>query len=193
MVTRWRGSSSGMKRKTRRGGAKEPSLLDLGPPSRTTSTITVINQLFECLNAITNQLQSTVELSSSLQALHTDAQNMISTLESQVTLLESFVRASQEQECPATASTYPRLRRLSLYLFLAITRKYFMGIVGGGWACSPSPQCSSADSNHPWRSQKRTSSNRARGRSNLLTVELRNRVVLLRNTLLSDDHVPIRS
>jgi hypothetical protein len=48
----------------------------------------------------------------------------------------------------------------------------------------------STDSNHPRQRQKRTSSSQARGRSNLSTVELRNRVVRLRNTDLSDDPIP---
>lgn len=51
----------------------------------------VINQLFESLNTITNQLQSTVELSSSLQAPHAVAQDTISNFESQVTLFDSIV------------------------------------------------------------------------------------------------------
>jgi hypothetical protein len=60
-------STGGMKRRMGRGGGEEPSLLDLGPRLK---HISVINQLFKCLGTITNQLQLTVELSSSLQAPH---------------------------------------------------------------------------------------------------------------------------
>ena len=105
----------------------------------------VINQLFESLNTITNQLQSTVELSSSLQAPHAVAQDTISNFESQVTLFDSIVRASQGQECPASPiieptlpCTYPQLRPPILHLFLATARKCFMRIVGCGWACHAS-------------------------------------------------------
>src|SRR6266436_1205081 len=82
MVTRWRGSTStsGMKRKMRRGG-EELSLLDLGPQLKHIDNHSVINQLFECLNTITNQLRLTVELSSSLQVPHAVAQNTISTFD----------------------------------------------------------------------------------------------------------------
>jgi hypothetical protein len=65
-----------MKRQRRIGGGEEPSL-----PKRIDNH-SVINQLFECLNTITNQLRLTVELSSSLQAPRVVAQNTISTLES---------------------------------------------------------------------------------------------------------------
>ena len=109
MVTRWRRSTSGMKMKMRRGGGEEPSLLDLGPQSKRIDNHSVIKQLFECLNTITNQLRLTVELSSSLQAPHAVAQNTISTFESQVTLLESVVRASQGQECPMSPIVKPIL------------------------------------------------------------------------------------
>jgi hypothetical protein len=57
----------------------------------------VLDQLFEQLTTLSNQLESAVELSSNLQAQHTAAQNTISALESQVTALKDLVRSSQVQ------------------------------------------------------------------------------------------------
>jgi hypothetical protein len=109
------------------------------PESNRVDNHSVISQLFECFNTIINQFQLTVGLSSLLQVPHAVAQNTISTLEPQVTLLESFVGASQRQECPASLivepTTYPRLRQPILHLFLARTRRCSMVIVGGLLAC----------------------------------------------------------
>jgi hypothetical protein len=73
------------KRRSRRAELAKPRI----PKLNRVDNHSVNNQLFECLNTITDQLQSAVELSSSLQALNT-----ISTLKSQVTLLKGFIRAS---------------------------------------------------------------------------------------------------
>jgi hypothetical protein len=70
---------------------------------------TVIEQLFERLNSLSSQLESAVELSSSLQAQHAAAQGTISALESKVTVLESLV-ASSPQSGPSpieSTSTSP--------------------------------------------------------------------------------------
>ena len=60
-------------------------------PSRLPS---VIDQLFERLTILSNQLESVVELSGSLQAQHAAAQSTISTLESKVITLEGLVKSS---------------------------------------------------------------------------------------------------
>ena len=54
----------------------------------------VIDQLFEQLTILSNQLESAVELSGSLQAQHATAQSTISVLESKVITLEGLVKSS---------------------------------------------------------------------------------------------------
>jgi hypothetical protein len=61
----------------------------------------VIIQMFERLNSLPSQLETTVELSSLLQARHAAAQSTISALESKVTALESLVASS-----PVTCRIY---------------------------------------------------------------------------------------
>ena len=66
----------------------------------------VIDQLFEQLTTLSNQLKSVVELSSSLQAQHATAQSTISALESKVIALEGLVKSSPlpiELTCPTLA------------------------------------------------------------------------------------------
>lgn len=84
-------------------------------PRRVSSPLgsqSVIDQLFERLiTSISNQLESAVELSSSLRAQHTAAQSTISPLESKVTALEGLVRSSQapSQQSSPVESTSPAL------------------------------------------------------------------------------------
>src|SRR6202040_1924552 len=61
---------------------------------RSNPSHTILDQLFERLTTLSNQLESAVELSSTLQAQHTAAQSTISALESKVTALEDLVRSS---------------------------------------------------------------------------------------------------
>jgi cell division septation protein DedD len=71
---------------------------------------TVIEQLFERLNSLSTQLESAVELFSSLQAQHAAAQGTISALESKVTALESLVASSTQSPGPSpieSTSTSP--------------------------------------------------------------------------------------
>jgi len=99
----------------RRGGDDELNLLNPGPPSQqawvsipgrrratpTSSPNSVVDQLFECLTALSNQLKSTVELSGSLQAQHAGA---ISALQLKVTSHETVVQTSQAQDQPQSLS-----------------------------------------------------------------------------------------
>lgn len=55
----------------------------------------MINDLTERLTTLSNQLEATVVLSTSLQAQHTTARNTISALESKVNALESLVQSTQ--------------------------------------------------------------------------------------------------
>jgi hypothetical protein len=55
----------------------------------------VIDELFQRLTTLSTQLESAIELSSSLQAQHAAAQSTISVLESKVSSLESLVQQSQ--------------------------------------------------------------------------------------------------
>lgn len=67
----------------------------------------VIDQLFERLTALSTQLESAVELSSTLQAQHTAAQSTISALESKVTALEGLVQAQSQPSSPIEATPPP--------------------------------------------------------------------------------------
>jgi len=58
-------------------------------------TKTLIDTLLEHLTTLSNQLESAVELSSSLKAQHTAAQSTISVLEEKVSSLEGLVKTSQ--------------------------------------------------------------------------------------------------
>jgi uncharacterized phage infection (PIP) family protein YhgE len=55
----------------------------------------VIDKLFQRLTTLSTQLESAIELSSSLQAQHAAAQSTISVLDSKVSSLESLVQQSQ--------------------------------------------------------------------------------------------------
>lgn len=61
----------------------------------------VIDELFQRLTSLSTQLESAIELSSSLQAQHAVAQSTISVLESKVSSLESLVQQSQVPPPPA--------------------------------------------------------------------------------------------
>jgi hypothetical protein len=61
----------------------------------------VIDELFQRLTSLSTQLESAIELSSSLQAQHAAAQSTISVLESKVSSLESLVQQSQAPPPPA--------------------------------------------------------------------------------------------
>jgi len=61
----------------------------------------VIDELFQRLSTLSTQLESAIELSSSLQAQHAAAQSTISVLESKVSSLESLVQQSQAPPPPA--------------------------------------------------------------------------------------------
>lgn len=81
------------------------------PPQATTNDPTVIDDLTARLTALSTQLETAIELSSTLQAQHAAAQSTISTLESKVEALEGLVKdtmnAQQEQReaSAAQAST----------------------------------------------------------------------------------------
>jgi hypothetical protein len=60
----------------------------------------VIDELFERLTTLPNQLESVIELSSLLKTQHTAVLSTISALESKVTTLEDLVRLSQAQAQP---------------------------------------------------------------------------------------------
>jgi len=78
-------------------GMSHIPLEDDDEPRRRSSPIpsAVLDQLFERLTTLSNQLESAVALSSNLQAQHATAQNTISALESKVTALEDLVRSSK--------------------------------------------------------------------------------------------------
>ena len=66
----------------------------------------VVDQLFERLTTLSNQLESAVELSRSLQAQHAAAQSTISVLESKVIAQEGLIKSSPspiESTCPTLA------------------------------------------------------------------------------------------
>jgi hypothetical protein len=69
-------------------------------------TNTVIDQLFERLTTLSNQLKSAVEL---LQAQHAAAQSAISALESKVPSLETLVRTSSPS--PIVVTHHPIVHR----------------------------------------------------------------------------------
>ena len=62
------------------------------------------NSVIERLTTLSSQLESAVELLSSLQPQHAAAQSTISALESKVILLETLVRISQAQELVRSSS-----------------------------------------------------------------------------------------
>jgi len=90
-------------RRTRRaelGRPRTPEPMSLGmthdedmPRSSSSSrpSSSVMDELFQCLASLSNQLESAIELSSLLQAQHAAAQSMISVLECKVSSLESLV------------------------------------------------------------------------------------------------------
>ena len=88
------------------------------PRGHPSSPNSVIEQPLECLTTLLSQLESAVELSSSLQAQHTAVQSTISALESRVMCLETLVRTSQaleqvrDTDCRTTIyrADSPRLR-----------------------------------------------------------------------------------
>jgi hypothetical protein len=67
----------------------------------------VIDELFQRLTSLSTQLESAIELSSSLQAQHAAAQSTISVLESKVSSLESLVQQSQASPPPPAAPPHP--------------------------------------------------------------------------------------
>ena len=67
----------------------------------------VIDQVFERLTTLSSQLESAVELSSTLQAQHASAQSTISALESKVTALEELVHAQSQASCPVETQPEP--------------------------------------------------------------------------------------
>ncbi|KIM79867.1 hypothetical protein PILCRDRAFT_823052 [Piloderma croceum F 1598] len=67
----------------------------------------VIDELFQRLTTLSSQLESAIELSSSLQAQHAAAQSTISVLESKVSSLESLVQQSQVSPPPAAEPAPP--------------------------------------------------------------------------------------
>lgn len=65
--------------------------------SSSTSTPAIPDDLIQRMSTLTNQLESALELSRSLEAQHHTAQSTISQLESKVSALESMVQATQSQ------------------------------------------------------------------------------------------------
>lgn len=70
------------------------------PTLRKLSSPTVIDELFEHLASLLTQLESAVELSSSLHAQHAAAQSTIDALESKVTFLQSLLSSSSPSLLP---------------------------------------------------------------------------------------------
>jgi len=67
----------------------------------------VIDQVFERLTKLSSQLESAVELSSTLQAQHAAVQSTIYALESKVTALEELVHAQSQASCPIEPQPEP--------------------------------------------------------------------------------------
>ena len=88
-------------------GYREEHLRPRSSPTTTRGQSSVIDQLFERLNSLSSQLESAVELSSSLQAQHAAAQGTISALESKVTALESVVASSPQSPAPSPIEFTP--------------------------------------------------------------------------------------
>lgn len=65
--------------------------------STSASTSSIPDDLIQRMNTLTNQLESALELSRSLEAQHHTAQSTISQLESKVSALESMVQTTQSQ------------------------------------------------------------------------------------------------
>jgi hypothetical protein len=67
----------------------------------------VIDQVFERLMKLSSQLESAVELSSTLQAQHAAVQSTIYALESKATALEELVHAQSQASCPVEPQPEP--------------------------------------------------------------------------------------
>ncbi|KAF7965749.1 hypothetical protein HWV62_42008 [Athelia sp. TMB] len=97
-------------------------------PVSPTKPAMMIEDLTERLTALSNQLETALELSSSLQAQHTAAQSTISALESKVTALETLVKNTQQAPLPVVeAPPPPQPESESLTQMLAEWKKTIEG------------------------------------------------------------------
>jgi hypothetical protein len=77
-------------------------------------TITMIDDLHGRLSALSSQLESALELSSTLQAQHASAQETISALESKVEALEELVKKTVHNAPPAPSESEPSVSAASV-------------------------------------------------------------------------------